>query len=110
MNIQQIENFTWDYLDCAAFCEELEEHTFSGQSFNSAMQDCLEFIEKAGELLNRLDHTSCAHDFYYTRHGHGCGFWDREDLPVDIANKLTGISKSFVERPPYVENGLIYLH
>lgn len=37
----------------------------------------------------------CAgHDFWLTRNGHGCGFWDRDELDADLAIRLTDAAKA----------------
>lgn len=48
------------------------------------------------------------HDFWLTRNGHGCGFWDG-DWSEPAASKLTQASKTFGEFSLYVgDDGRIY--
>lgn len=48
------------------------------------------------------------HDFWLTRNGHGCGFWDG-DWTEPAATKLTDASKAFGEMYLYVgDDGRIY--
>ena len=58
------------------------------------MNDCKAFEEYAADLLaiaygddghpNRgYDEKQAGRDFWYTRNGHGVGFWDREELKDD---------------------------
>lgn len=54
------------------------------------------FQKKAGSLLDGLDMTNVAHDFWLTRNGHGSGFWDG-DYEKNIGESLTKISKEFPE-------------
>lgn len=81
--------------------------------------DCAEFEAKAADLLSQAygntfpartigdgslpdshrpawdyDAAAAGRDFWYTRNGHGVGFWDR-DLPGDLGDKLTEIAESF---------------
>lgn len=44
---------------------------------------------------------SAGHDFYFTRQGHGTGFWDR-GYDKDLMSRLTKASKSFGEMYVYV--------
>lgn len=49
------------------------------------MEDCKEFQERAADLLTGAyardyDETQAGRDFWYTRNGHGVGFWDRDVL------------------------------
>lgn len=49
------------------------------------------------------------HDFWLTRCGHGCGFWDG-DWPEEAGERLTTAAHAFGNVDPYVgDDGLIYL-
>lgn len=109
MDQQLIKEFAEDYLHCGAFCNEMESYEFSVQAMFGALEDCEQFIVKAGSLLDGLDMEQAADDFWYTRNGHGTGFWDREDIPEDKRESLTELAKSFGESYLYLENKVIYL-
>lgn len=48
------------------------------------------------------------HDFWLTRNGHGCGFWDRN--LGDLGDKLSDAARAFGERGLYVgDDGQLYL-
>lgn len=48
-------------------------------------------------------------DFWYTRNGHGCGFWDG-DWPEPYATALTDASKAFKSVDVYLgDDGKVYL-
>lgn len=48
------------------------------------------------------------HDFWYTRNGHGCGFWDG-DWPEPYAAQLTEAAKAFGEVDMYLgDDGKVY--
>lgn len=71
-----------------------------------------EFIEKASKLLGKefddLDETDVAHDFFLTRNGHGCGFWDG-DYPDELGEALTALCDEFGTVDAYVgDDGLIH--
>jgi len=54
------------------------------------------------------DESSAGHDFWLTRNGHGCGFWDG-DYPEAQAKILTDASKRYGEVNLYVgDDGVIY--
>ena len=80
----------------------------SDESYEEAREDCDEFVEKAGELLNGLDMDQVAHDFWLTRNHHGAGFWDRK--LGDVGDKLTEIAHSFGETNLILgDGGKLYL-
>ena len=49
------------------------------------------------------------HDFWLTRNGHGCGFWDG-DWPKELGERMTETSKLFGEANCYVgDDGKVYI-
>lgn len=44
------------------------------------------------------DSEQAGHDFWLTRVGHGCGFWERSDWPAAIGDRLTAASERAGER------------
>lgn len=73
-----------------------------------AQKDCDLFRQKAGSLLDNLNETQVAHDFWLTRNGHGAGFWDG-DYEKTIGESLTTLCKEFKEVNLYVgDDGKIY--
>lgn len=78
--------------DCAKFCE--------GSAWLRAV-NAAKYYEFPGE-------EQAGHDFWFTRNGHGCGFWDG-DWPEPYATALTDAAKAFPERDLYVgDDGKIY--
>jgi hypothetical protein len=79
--------------------------------------DCLKFMEKAGTLIEEENYigatyqdfeifSRAGHDFWLTRSGSGCGFWDGD---WDNGEELTEIANSFGECDLYVgDDGKIY--
>ena len=53
------------------------------------------------------DREYAGHDFWLTRNGHGCGFWDG-DWPEEAGARLTAASKAFGEIDLYVGDGKLY--
>lgn len=80
--------------------------------------DCNSFHTAVGHLLTEenCDYRGCpveayaGHDFWLTRNGHGCGFWDG-DWEDEAGKELTRISKLFGEYDLYIgDDGTIYGH
>ncbi len=79
--------------------------------------DCERFQRENAESLTEADwrvsgdwsvSEQAGHDFWLTRKGHGCGFWDG-DWTEPTATKLTDASKTFGEMNLYVgDDGRIY--
>lgn len=117
--------FEQGYVECALFCgverKEGDPLADSDKRYDAAFddiasgtladmrRDCAEFVDKAGALLieantkvergNAYDQTYAGHDFWYTRNGHGVGFWDRECLTkgTDLGERLSNIAREFGE-------------
>lgn len=54
-------------------------------SLQTAIEECAEFEKEAADLLEQAyerdyDATQAGRDFWFTRNGHGVGFWDRDVL------------------------------
>ena len=59
----------------------------------------------AGKTLD-----SIAHDFWFTRQGHGVGFWESSrGYPGDTGAKLDAAAKKMGEVYPYFSRGWIYI-
>ena len=79
--------------------------------------DCADFLNDnaatiaeciaAGKTLD-----SIAHDFWFTRQGHGCGFWEGKSrgYPGDTGDKLDAAAKEMGEPNLYFNKGWIYIH
>ena len=61
--------------------------------------ECGDFIDNYGHLLEEK-WASSGHDFWMTRAGHGCGFWDG-DWP-EHGDELTKACKTYDNCEPYV--------
>lgn len=63
--------------------------------------DCFNFEVQARDLLAKAyerdyDAAQAGRDFWFTRNGHGVGFWDRKELEADgLGDALTTIAESF---------------
>ena len=102
---QHIDSFTLAYIHAAAFTEDpnpgqgeypdpdLEDidPTFVAQ----AIADCARFQDAYADLIAD-DVETAGRDFWYTRNGHGCGFWDG-DWPEPAASILDKACEAFGE-------------
>ncbi len=73
--------------------------------------DCAKFQAENAADLAAYSHPQWTaeelggHDFWLTRNGHGCGFWDRGDcLPEEAGERLTDASKVYGEVYLYISN------
>ncbi len=134
-----MDQFTRAYLECALFAEtdnsddsggepldrNFDVEDFAPESIERAMQECAKFQEDNLEYILKTpdwkgsDSYRCdgykglecaAHDFWFTRNGHGVGFWDREYYTQEEKDKLTKACKEFGECWVYVgDDGLLYI-
>lgn len=116
--------FEKGYVECALFCgverKEGDPLADSDKRYDAAFdeidadtlakmrKDCARFQRDARVLLadayNRsdkygpYDEVRAGHDFWYTRNGHGVGFWDRCCLNASgLGDRLSGVAKTFGE-------------
>lgn len=120
-----LEVFTDAYIAAALWASPDESDGNGGNSIDNnyglddlapkalkAMQDdCRKFLEECSEWIeadpnNGFD--QAGHDFWLTRNGHGCGFWEPDDWTQPWADKLDKASVAFGECYLYVENDTIY--
>ena len=78
------------------------------------LADCAKFQDSRAwvdtlEGHQGADEEHAGRDFWYTRNGHGCGFWDG-DWPEPYATQLTDVAKAFGEVSVYLgDDGKVYL-
>lgn len=77
--------------------------------------DCAKFQADNAALLAEAytrgyDETQAGRDYWFTRNGHGVGFWDRKELDADgLGNRLSAVAR-YAELTPYRgDDGLVYL-
>jgi hypothetical protein len=115
----EISDFVKGYIDCAlwsstAEIEEGSDRSFSDEGFSACdlaqetldkfVADCAAFQITAAEELavTAVADSTNGHDFWLTRNGHGCGFWDRGYGPT--GDVLTKKAKAFGEVCLYLGN------
>ena len=79
----------------------------------SINDDCASFLSvQTRAVIDACsgDYERAGHDFWFTRQGHGVGFWAREDdvWPEAARDFLTARSKDFGEVYMYRQKGWIY--
>jgi hypothetical protein len=102
----KLDEFTRGYIEAMFFTDtssaddgELEHATFADlapEALATIIRDCTTFqsdyradIDEAIDTgrINGYDAMAAGRDYWYTRNGHGCGYWDRG--LGDIGDKLT---------------------
>jgi len=74
------------------------------QSFARIIADCEAFQAEAADLLEQAyerdyDATQAGRDFWFTRCGHGVGFWDRRELESDgLGDNLSAIARRYGDK------------
>ncbi len=112
-NDPTVQSFLAAYITCALWSsvgdkeESLENHALSKEAKDQMLADCKAFLEKNEAMIgDRI--SKAGHDFWLTRNGHGCGFWDG-DWP-EHGDELTEASKAFKECDLYVgDDQLVYV-
>jgi len=121
--------FTRGYVEAALFSGLGEDETPPGgldagdlapETWAAVRRDCAAFLAACGDLVDALgDHhrpgspnddamSHAGRDFWYTREGHGCGFWDG-DWPEASGEALSSAAKAFGEASWYVgDDGRIW--
>lgn len=102
-----------DPLDDNYSVDDIDTHTLIAMAhecaaFEAQMAPVLADAECSRESAEYTDTERAGHDFWLTRNGHGCGFWDG-DWSEPHATALTAVSESFGEVNLYVgDDGRIY--
>lgn len=127
-----LDDFTQGYIEAMFFTstgspddEGLENATLadlSDDAWTAIEHDCAAFLASLPKdhhdrtwidlacdyAPHHYDETYAGHDFWYTRNGHGVGFWNRGLTP--IGDYLTTAAKAFRETNLYLgDDGLLYL-
>jgi hypothetical protein len=86
------------------------------ETLQRIIEDCRDFQKinidaLCAAYLLAYEEDQAGRDFWFTRNGHGVGFWDRDELAVgDLDRTLTDASKAFREMSAYLgDDGKVYL-
>lgn len=121
-----LDAFTQGYIEAMFFTdtgtgddEDLEDATvadLSPEALETIKADCAAFQAKAAALLEEAygrDYTEeqAGRDFWFTRNGHGVGFWDRTDLEEgDLGDRLSDMCRHSEVYLYRGDDGLLYVH
>ena len=90
-------------------------HDIAPETIARAVEDCAAFVaahradlDEATDEDKRRTDASHGHDFWLTRNGHGCGFWDR-GYSEPLGQHLTDSAHAYGEVDWYLgDDGLVY--
>ena len=123
-----LDSFTQGYIEAMFFTEcdsddlgEISLDDLSPEAWEKIIEDCTSFQETVPVTLEQAyghatiayDAERAGNDFWYTRNGHGAGFWDRGfgDLRTQtIGGKLSDHAKAYGSCNLYRgDDGKLYL-
>jgi hypothetical protein len=125
-----LEEFVNAYIECALWSSHDESGESGGDPLDSnytpddihpdtlskMRDDCALFLTMCGHIITRetclyrgcSHHAYAGHDFWLTRNGHGCGFWDG-DWHESVEKRLDNAAKQFGEANLYIgDDGKIH--
>jgi hypothetical protein len=125
MEYSELDSFTRGYIQAVFFCGVYDNDGETGEihhaerdfnfddlvesALNTIIEDCKDFQESNQADLEGENLEQCGTDFYFTRNGHGAGFWDG-DYEREKGERLTANSKPYGEQTFYVgDDSKIYL-
>lgn len=105
-DIQKNLNYYIDYFEAMFWADINGSEDFSDCcEISDINKECLvrqieqldKFFELADEILEKTDYTheQACHDFYFTRCGHGVGFWENDHCEEKEGQLLTEIAEKF---------------
>ncbi len=106
------------YVEAACFTDEEQLKEWGKDQFTFDLEE-LDYVnilcenfkrDNLADLEQGDDDGQAGRDLWYTRNGHGVGFWDRETLWGEAqAERLTEKAKALGQSDIYVgDNGLVY--
>lgn len=115
---RDVDAFTLAYIECALWSSTDADgvpldsaHSWSDladETLNKMVADCAKFQAQADLTAYPINHAG--HDFWFTRNGHGAGFWECVYGTDEQCALLTKQAKAFGECHLYVgDDGKIYL-
>jgi hypothetical protein len=132
MEINQLDEFTLAYIECALWSSTNPDHEndpsvgecldhdygvydIAPETLEAMVADCQAFQKQNAKWLVSVNQrgtstsvlTQAGHDFWLTRNGHGAGFWDG-DWSHEAGKALTESSKRFGSVDLYPAEGKVY--
>ena len=113
-------NYYADYFEAMFWADVDGSDNIEGTyDFSDINRECLlkqikdldAFFSEADEILEKTDYThmQTCHDFYFTRCGHGVGFWENDHCEEKEGQQLTELAKKFGEVYISENGGKIYI-
>ena len=113
-----MEEFLQAYIDAAIWSslddnnnpldENYSEDDLSEETLERMKRDCELFIELNKEDIRGRE-SQAGHDFWLTRNGHGCGFWETDDWEEEKGERLTKSADGFGTVDLFIgDDGKIY--
>lgn len=104
-----------DFTECGVDGDIPAGASLAQCALGKARSDCLKFINQCALqgldqawIVAGMDAAQFGRDFWFTRNGHGVGYWDRG--LGDIGDKLTKLAHDFGEVYAYLgDDGLVYI-
>jgi hypothetical protein len=119
MNGTDLETMAEAYIECALFTasEDLippKSGEFDATPFlpritkgmrETALRVCSEFFHANAPDLDEYPADSAGHDLWYTRNGHGVGFWENDHCTEEQGQRLTDAAHKLGENGIYKRRG-----
>lgn len=96
------QQFVGGYINCLLFTSVDDNEEFfdinygkediAKETMERIEKDCIGFIEKTYDKIKHNPYQAGI-DFFYTRNGHGVGFWDRPEVWGEDKDELTEIAE-----------------
>ena len=89
--------------------EDLTIYDIEEESLLKQIEELDNFFSQAEDVLELTEysHEQACHDFYFTRNGHGVGFWENDHCEDKEGKILTDLSHSFGETWISEHNGKV---
>ena len=96
---------------CDGTFEDFSIYDIDEKSLIEQFADLDKFFSEVDEILENTDYThdQACHDFYFTRVGHGVGFWENDHCEDKEGKLLTDIAQKYRELYCYDENGTVFI-
>lgn len=87
-----------DFTECGDTCQPEHGEELDSDFIRESTIDCLAFYSRIACYLSDDKIEQAGHDFWFTRNGHGTGFWDRPEVYGEhFAESFTEKAQSFGE-------------
>jgi hypothetical protein len=119
--LEALDIFTTAYIECALW-SSMDESTPSGghplddnynaedltnDALDAIIADCVAFQLDNDADLQGLAESTCGHDFWLSRNGHGAGFWDRGH--GEVGDRLHKAAKVYGDCSIYIHRGKLHI-